>query len=43
MFGTTIGAVFLGEALTYMGWIGVVLISFGITLVGLDDTGEGAL
>jgi transporter family protein len=40
MFGTTIGAIFLKEELTYRGWIGVVMISCGITLVGLDDTGE---
>jgi transporter family protein len=41
MFGTTIGAIFLREELSYRGWIGVVMISCGITLVGLDDTGEG--
>ncbi|KAL3931142.1 MAG: hypothetical protein SGARI_004277 [Bacillariaceae sp.] len=42
MFGTTIGAIFLKEELSYRGWIGVVMISCGISLVGLDDTGEGA-
>jgi bacterial/archaeal transporter family protein len=42
MFGTTIGAIFLREELTYRGWIGVIMISCGISLVGLDDTGEGA-
>ncbi|KAG7339603.1 EamA-like transporter family protein [Nitzschia inconspicua] len=40
MFGTTIGAIFLKEELSYRGWIGVVMISCGISLVG-DDTGEG--
>lgn len=42
MFGTTIGAVFLKEELTYRGWVGVVMISCGISLVGLDDTGDSA-
>ena len=41
MFGCLIGAVALHEALTYRGWFGVVLISIGISLVGLDDSGEG--
>ena len=41
MFGTTIGAIFLKEELTYRGWIGVIMISCGISLVGLDDTGGG--
>jgi transporter family protein len=39
MFGTTIGAVFLREELTYRGWAGVVMISCGISLVGLDTVG----
>ena len=41
MFGTVLGAVALHEELTYRGWLGVFLISIGISLVGLDDTGEG--
>ena len=42
MFGTVLGAVALHEALTYRGWIGVLMISIGIGLVGMDDTGEGS-
>jgi drug/metabolite transporter (DMT)-like permease len=42
MFGTTIGALFLKEELTYRGWIGVVMISCGISLVGLDDVGDSS-
>ena len=41
MFGTTLGALALHEELTYRGWLGVILISVGISLVGMDDTGEG--
>jgi len=41
MFGTTIGALFLKETLSYRGWMGVVMISVGISLVGLDDAGDG--
>ena len=42
MFGTLLGVVALHEALSYRGWVGVVLISLGICLVGMDDTGTGA-
>jgi bacterial/archaeal transporter family protein len=41
MFGTVLGAVALHEELSYRGWMGVVMISFGISLVGLDSQGEG--
>lgn len=41
MFGTTIGAIVLKEELTCRGWAGVVMISVGIGLVGLDDAGGG--
>jgi len=41
MFGTVLGYVALGESLTTRGWTGVLLISIGISLVGMDDTGEG--
>jgi drug/metabolite transporter (DMT)-like permease len=40
MFGTVMGAVALHEELSYRGWLGVVLISLGISLVGIDDSGE---
>ena len=42
MFGTVLGAVALHEELSYRGWLGVLLISVGISLVGLDSEGEGA-
>lgn len=41
MFGTVLGAVALHEELSYRGWLGVFLISIGISLVGLDSEGEG--
>lgn len=41
MFGTVIGAVALHEDLSLRGWFGVVMISVGISLVGLDSEGEG--
>lgn len=41
MFGTVLGAVALHEELSYRGWMGVVMISLGISLVGLDSQGEG--
>ena len=41
MFGTVMGAVALHEELSYRGWLGVFLISLGISLVGLDSEGEG--
>lgn len=34
--GTVLGAVWLGEALTIKGWLGVLLIAAGIALVGMD-------
>jgi transporter family protein len=40
MFGTVLGAVALHEQLSYRGWLGVLLISLGISLVGLDSEGE---
>jgi transporter family protein len=39
LFGTVLGAVALHEELSYRGWMGVVLISVGISLVGLDSEG----
>ena len=42
MFGTVLGAVALHEVLSPRGWLGVVMISVGISLVGLDSEGEGA-
>jgi transporter family protein len=41
MFGTVLGAVALHEELSYRGWSGVILISLGISLVGMDDSGDG--
>ncbi|CAJ1935283.1 unnamed protein product [Cylindrotheca closterium] len=40
LFGTVIGALALHEDLSMRGWGGVVLISIGISLVGLDSEGE---
>jgi transporter family protein len=42
MFGTVLGAVALHEELSSRGWIGVLLISIGISLVGMDETGDGS-
>ena len=41
MFGTVLGFLALGETLTARGWSGVLMISIGISLVGMDDQGEG--
>lgn len=41
LFGTVIGAVALHEELSLRGWMGVVLISLGISLVGMDSKGGG--
>lgn len=41
MFGTVLGALALHEELSLRGWLGVVMISVGISLVGLDSEGEG--
>mmetsp|Transcript_10060 Transcript_10060/g.14944 ORF Transcript_10060/g.14944 Transcript_10060/m.14944 type:complete len:238 (-) Transcript_10060:421-1134(-) len=41
LFGTVIGAVALGEDLSMRGWFGVILISVGISLVGMDSEGGG--
>lgn len=43
LFGTTLGFVVLQEALTYRGWVGVVLIAAGIALVGIDPGGAGSV
>ena len=40
LFGTVIGALALHEDLSMRGWGGVLLISIGISLVGLDSEGE---
>lgn len=36
MFGTLIGYFFLAETLPLSGWIGVVMIAGGISLVGMS-------
>lgn len=41
MFGTVLGYLALGETLTMRGWSGVLMISIGISLVGMDDEGTG--
>jgi transporter family protein len=41
MFGTVLGALALHEDLSLRGWLGVVMISVGISLVGLDSEGDG--
>jgi transporter family protein len=38
LFGTVVGAVALHEELSYRGWIGVAMISIGVSLVGIDDS-----
>ena len=40
MFGTVLGAVALHEELSLRGWLGVLMISAGISLVGLDSEGD---
>lgn len=40
LFGTVLGAVALHEDLSFRGWLGVILISLGISLVGMDSEGE---
>ena len=42
MFGCILGFVLLKEALSLQGWLGVLMISGGISLVGLDP-GAGGL
>jgi bacterial/archaeal transporter family protein len=42
LFGTVLGFLVLGEALTVRGWSGVLMISIGISLVGMDEAGGGA-
>jgi bacterial/archaeal transporter family protein len=41
MFGTIFGTLFLNEYLSIRGWIGVLFVSIGITLVGMDSSGDG--
>ena len=36
LLGTVLGSVWLKEAISWKGWMGVVLISAGIALVGMD-------
>jgi len=36
LFGTVFGLVFLKEAISCRGWIGVFLISIGITIIGME-------
>jgi transporter family protein len=38
MLGTVLGAVALHEELSYRGWFGVIMISAGISLVGMDGS-----
>ena len=35
--GTVLGRLFLGEELSYRGWLGVSLITFGIGLVSMEE------
>lgn len=37
--GTILGTVWLQERMTRTGWLGVVLIAVGITLVGMEGVG----
>lgn len=37
MFGTIIGRVFLAEALSLRGWLGVFMIASGISLIGMES------
>ena len=39
-FGCVIGTLFLGEELSFSGWLGVALIAAGIGLVGMEGHGE---
>lgn len=41
MFGCVLGFVLLKEALSFRGWLGVLMISGGISLVGLDPGASG--
>jgi len=41
MFGTLIGRIFLAETLSLSGWLGVILIAIGVTLVGMESEGDG--
>jgi drug/metabolite transporter (DMT)-like permease len=41
MFGCVLGAVLLKEVLSFTGWIGVLMIAGGISLVGLDPGSTG--
>ena len=36
MFGCILGFVLLKEVLSFTGWLGVLMIAGGISLVGLD-------
>jgi uncharacterized membrane protein len=41
MIGCMLGFVLLNEALGFRGWLGVLMISCGISLVGLDPGAGG--
>jgi drug/metabolite transporter (DMT)-like permease len=41
MFGCVLGAVLLKEVLSFTGWLGVLMIAVGISLVGLDPGSTG--
>jgi transporter family protein len=43
LFGTVLGWAVLHEALTAVGWCGVLLIAIGIGLVGIDPGGAGSV
>ena len=43
LMGTVLGSVWLKEVLTWKGWCGVVLISIGIALVGIDPGSSGGM
>ena len=36
LMGTLLGALWLGERMTIRGWLGILLITIGIALVGID-------
>ena len=38
-FGTLLGSIWLKEHVSFKGWLGVLLISVGIALVGADSSG----
>ena len=41
LFGTVLGKVFLAEDVSPRGWAGVALITIGIAIVSMEDSGGG--